>query len=108
MSRPARLLLRLLLALALAFSMSISASAATRYAARKDVRQFISQMVHKHGFVRKELRTLFSKARYQPAVAYLDEPRPNGDAASETDGDELDDLRDEVASKNTDADPAED
>ena len=57
MSRPARLLTVLL---AFALASSITASAAAQYAGREDVRQFIAEMVHRHGFVRKELRTLFS------------------------------------------------
>jgi len=72
MSRHARLR-GLLLALALSFSLSFSANAvaagpATPYAQRGDVRQFIDEMVDRHGFVRKELRTLFSRARFQPAI----------------------------------------
>ena len=66
MSRPARLL-TVLLALALSSSITVTAAAA-RYAEREDVRQFIAEMAHKHGFVRKELRTLFSRARFQPAI----------------------------------------
>ena len=66
MSRPARLTA---VVLAFALSSSITAvSAAERYAEREDVRRFIAEMVDKHGFVRKELRTLFSKARFQPEI----------------------------------------
>jgi membrane-bound lytic murein transglycosylase B len=64
LSRPARLL-SLLLAAALLCS---TADAAAQYAGREDVRQFIADMVDRHGFVRKELRTLFAKARFQPAI----------------------------------------
>lgn len=66
MSRPARLLAALL-AFALSSSITATASAA-QYAEREDVRQFIVEMADRHGFVRKELRTLFSKARFQPAI----------------------------------------
>ena len=66
MSRPARPLAALL-AFALSSSITATASAAP-YVEREDVRQFIVEMVDRHGFVRKELRTLFSKARFQPAV----------------------------------------
>jgi membrane-bound lytic murein transglycosylase B len=45
-----------------------AASAATQYAGRDDVRQFIAEMVERHGFTRKELRALFSQARFQPAI----------------------------------------
>lgn len=67
MSRPARLL-TVLLAFALSSSISVTADAAAQYAEREDVRQFIAEMVHRHGFVRKELRTLFSQARFQPTI----------------------------------------
>ena len=66
MSRPARPLAALL-AFALSSSLAATASAA-QYAEREDVRQFIVEMADRHGFVRKELRTLFSKARFQPAI----------------------------------------
>ncbi len=65
MSRPPRLLTALL---AFALASSVPASAAAQYAQREDVRQFIADMVDKHGFVRKELSTLFSRARFQPAI----------------------------------------
>jgi len=67
LSRPARLL-TVLLACALSSSISVTADAAAQYAEREDVRQFIAEMAHRHGFVRKELRTLFSQARFQPAI----------------------------------------
>lgn len=66
MSRPARLLAALL-AFALSSSITATASAA-QYAERDDVRQFIVEMADRHGFVREELHTLFSKARFQPAI----------------------------------------
>jgi membrane-bound lytic murein transglycosylase B len=57
-----------LLALALSSSVTIAASAATPYAERTEVRQFIDEMVDRHGFVKKELRALFGRARFQPAI----------------------------------------
>lgn len=75
MSRRVRYLVFALLAVALAPS-GLTAEAAGRYAARKDVRQFIAQMVDKHGFDREELYTLFSRARYQRSViAAIKPPR---------------------------------
>ena len=68
MSLPARFLFWVLLAFALTTSMTLTAGAATRYAERKDVRQFIARMVDRHGFARKELQTLFGRARFQPAI----------------------------------------
>ncbi len=67
MSRPARLL-PVLLAVALSCPVTVSADAALQYARREDVRQFIAEMVHRHGFVGKELRTLFGRARFQPSI----------------------------------------
>ena len=68
MSRPARFLLCVSLACALPSSIAAAAGAAAPYAGRKDVREFIAQMVEKHGFAGKELRTLFRDARFQPAI----------------------------------------
>ena len=72
MSRHARwlgLLLALALSSSLSFSISaVAAGAATPYARRAEVRQFIDEMVDRHGFVKKELRTLFSRARFQPNI----------------------------------------
>jgi len=58
----------MLLAFALSSSTTVCADAAARYAEREDVRQFIAEMVDRHGFVRKDLRTLFSQARFQPTI----------------------------------------
>jgi len=63
----------LLLALALPMWLSFFASAFAAptpkpYAQRDDVRQFIDEMAEKHGFVKKELRMLFAKARFQPNI----------------------------------------
>ncbi len=66
MSRPARFLPGVLLAFALSYAITVTAGG--QYAEREDVRQFIAEMVDKHGFVRKELRTLLSKARFQPTI----------------------------------------
>lgn len=49
-------------------SLAFQAPAAENYGSRADVRQFISEMVEKHGFVRRELNSLFSRARYQPGI----------------------------------------
>ena len=68
MRRSARLLLCASFAFALSSPIAVTAQAATQYAERRDVRQFIAEMVDKHGFVGKELRTLFSRARFQPAI----------------------------------------
>ena len=67
MSRAARRA-AVMLAFALWSCVSVAGDAASGYARRNDVRQFIAEMVQKHGFARSELRTLFSHARFQPAV----------------------------------------
>ena len=77
MSAPARVATMLL---ALALSPAIAAAA--QYTERKDVRQFIADMVDKHGFVRNELRALFSKARFQPAIIKAITPPIDPRAAS--------------------------
>jgi membrane-bound lytic murein transglycosylase B len=56
------------LALCLCLARPAGALAATPYNKREDVRQFIAEMVEKHGFVRKELNLLFSRATFQPSV----------------------------------------
>jgi len=68
LSRPARIALRLVLACVLSCALPASADAGKRYTGREDVRQFIAQMAEKHGFAGKELRRLFSHARFQPAI----------------------------------------
>ncbi len=62
MKRAARFLL------AAALCGAGASDAATPYPQRQEVRQFISEMVERHGFVRRELRILFAHARFQPAI----------------------------------------
>ena len=81
MSRPARFLPCALLAFALSSSITVSAAAA-QYAEREDVRRFIAEMVDKHGFVGDELRALFSRARFQPAIIKAITPPTEGRARS--------------------------
>jgi membrane-bound lytic murein transglycosylase B len=61
---------RLFVIVPLAFALTLPATsaAATAYNKRQEVRQFIAEMIEKHGFVRSELQLLFSRARYQPEV----------------------------------------
>jgi membrane-bound lytic murein transglycosylase B len=56
-----------MLALLLALGAS-SAIAATPYSKRDEVKQFIAELVDRHGFSRGELQFLFSRVRYQPDV----------------------------------------
>ena len=56
--------------LLVAFMLSFAAHAAQpqNYGKREDVRDFIREMVEKHGFVEKELVFLFSRTRREPAI----------------------------------------
>ncbi len=66
--KPHGRLLRLLCALCLALGIAAPVPAASSYERRAEVRQFIAEMVERHGFVKRELQTLFSRARFQPAI----------------------------------------
>jgi len=52
------------------------------YGKREEVRQFIAEMVGRHGFVGRELRKLFSRARYQPAIIRAMTPPPEAPVKS--------------------------
>ena len=61
----------LLLALSLVLLLPDARSAPkpqTPYGKREDVHEFIRQMVERHGFVERELRFLFARARREPAI----------------------------------------
>lgn len=58
---------RAFLAAALALAMQ-NAAAGGNYPQRAPVREFVAEMAGRHGFVKRELELLFSRARYQPAV----------------------------------------
>ena len=55
---------------------------AGNYGKREEVRQFIAEMVERHGFVGRELRKLFSRARYQPAIIRAMTPPPEAPVKS--------------------------
>jgi len=63
MTRTLRLVL-----LAAALYAGGSAAAAVPYVRRQEVREFIAEMVVKHGFVKDELHALFARSRFQPAI----------------------------------------
>jgi membrane-bound lytic murein transglycosylase B len=45
------------------------------YQNRKEVKEFVAEMVNKHGFTRKELTRVFAEAQYQPAIVRaMDQP----------------------------------
>jgi membrane-bound lytic murein transglycosylase B len=75
----------LLLLLAVAFTgagSGVHAAEPGHYAQRQDVRQFIADMVDRHGFVERELRRLFGRARYQPAIVQAMTPPPEAPVKS--------------------------
>ena len=56
---------------AAAFALQIGAATAAdspRYPHRREVKEFIAEMVKKHGFTRRELNRVFDKAQFQPAI----------------------------------------
>jgi membrane-bound lytic murein transglycosylase B len=60
---------RFFLAAALALQLGSAAAADPQaYQHRKEVKQFITEMVNKHGFTRRELNRVFVKAQFQPAI----------------------------------------
>ncbi len=60
---------RFLVAVALALPVSLAAAAdSPAYSQRKEVKQFIAEMMKKHGFTRRELNHVFDKAQFQPAI----------------------------------------
>jgi len=76
-----RIAIALLVLSALACS-SAYAAPPGNYAEREDVRQFIAEMVEMHGFKERELRRLFSRARYQPAIIRAMTPPPEAPVKS--------------------------
>lgn len=52
------------------------------YGKREEVHQFIAEMVERHGFVVRELRKVFSRARYQPEIIRAMSPPPEAPAKS--------------------------
>jgi membrane-bound lytic murein transglycosylase B len=59
----------LFVAAALALQLgSAAAAGSTGYQHRKAVKEFIAEMVKKHGFTRGELSRVFGKAQFQPAI----------------------------------------
>ena len=47
---------------------SVDAADPPAYPHRTEVKQFIAEMVKKHGFTRRELNRVFGKAQFQPAI----------------------------------------
>jgi peptidoglycan lytic transglycosylase B len=60
---------RFFVAAALALQIgSVAAADPPGYPHRREVKQFIAEMVKKHGFTRRELNRVFGKAQFQPAI----------------------------------------
>jgi membrane-bound lytic murein transglycosylase B len=65
------------IALAVLFALHAGFACAqpSSYQNRKDVREFVAEMVKKHGFNRKELTRVLAQAQYQPAIVRaMDQP----------------------------------
>ncbi len=78
-----RVLALALLALVAAGAVAAQPGAnAGTYGKREDVHLFITEMVERHGFVGRELRKLFSRARYQPAIIRAMTPPPEAPVKS--------------------------
>ncbi len=60
--------MRILLGAVLALHLISAGAESASYLHRKETRQFISEMVQKHGFARRDLDRVFRSAQYQPAI----------------------------------------
>jgi membrane-bound lytic murein transglycosylase B len=72
-----------LFALACATAHAAGPAPSTPYGTRDEVRAFIGEMTERHGFVEKELRFLFSRAKRLPEVLKAIEPQPPGERSWE-------------------------
>jgi len=63
------------LAALLALHQGLAWAQPTSYQNRKEVKEFVAEMVKKHGFGRKELTRVLAQAQYQPAIVRaMDQP----------------------------------
>ncbi|HZT62389.1 MAG TPA: lytic murein transglycosylase B [Burkholderiales bacterium] len=60
----------------------IACAEPTSYQNRKDVKEFVAEMVKKHGFSRRELTRVLGQARYQPGIVRAMEQPPESALAS--------------------------
>ena len=60
--------MRILVGVFLALHLASAAADSASYLHRKETRQFISEMVSKHGFARRDLNRVFDSAQYQPTI----------------------------------------
>jgi len=66
-------------ALLAALVLSAGAIHAQTYADRDEVREFVNEMVTRHGFKRRDLERIFAQATYQDSVVTLMTPLPPGE-----------------------------
>ncbi|HUL91432.1 MAG TPA: lytic murein transglycosylase B [Burkholderiales bacterium] len=65
----------LVLAALLALHAGLAWAQASSYQNRKEVKEFVAEMVNKHGFKQKELTRVLGQAQYQPAIVRaMDQP----------------------------------
>ena len=64
------------------FASQTPGSGPGNYGKRADVQEFIMEMVERHGFVARELRTLFSKVHYRQAIVRAMTPPPEAPVRS--------------------------
>jgi membrane-bound lytic murein transglycosylase B len=63
------------LAMVISLHAALACAQPSSYQNRKDVKEFVAEMVKKHGFNRKELSRVLSQAQYQPAIVRaMDQP----------------------------------
>jgi peptidoglycan lytic transglycosylase B len=63
------------LAVLLALHAGLACAQSSSYPNRKEVKEFVAEMVKKHGFNRKELTRVLAQAQYQPAIVRaMDQP----------------------------------
>ena len=77
-----RIILAFVILLAATAGAGAQAAQTGNYAQREDVRQFIAEMVDRHAFSARELRRLFSRAKYQPAIISAMTPAPDAPVKS--------------------------
>jgi membrane-bound lytic murein transglycosylase B len=63
---------------------SVAHAQTQTYADRKEVRQFVAEMVERHGFKRRDLEKLFAETAYQENVVTLMTPLPPGERSWQT------------------------
>ena len=71
-----------LLAAALAVFAGPAWAAGSSYPSRKDVKEFVEEMVKKHGFSKRELNRVLGQAQFQPAIVRAMDQPPESALAS--------------------------